>query len=135
MRKTLSLVLFMVLAVQVDCALAIVSNPFKSKLPVKIIEPPKETVKPNLSSDNKPKIERPKINKPVDTPVKPVVKQELPLPQLIISGIIWNTNRPQAIINNQVVDIGDEVFSTKIVSIQKSGIELLFDGRLVKLQP
>lgn len=135
MRKILSLIMFVVFVMQADCALALNSNPFKSKLPVKIVEPPKETIKPKLSSDDKPKIERPKINKPLDAPVKPVVKQELPLPQLIISGIIWNTNRPQAIINNQVVDIGDEVSSTKIVSIQKSGIELLFDGRLVKLQP
>ena len=59
---------------------------------------------------------------------QPQTKPKPVQPQLMISGIIWNSDRPQAIINNQVVDIGNKVNESTIVAINKSGVDVVFDG-------
>lgn len=66
-------------------------------------------------------------------PPAPVVKRNPP--NVSISGIIWNSDRPQAIINGTIVDIGDTISNIKITGIQKEGVEGLFDGRTVTLKP
>ena len=55
---------------------------------------------------------------------KPAVQK----PNLTISGIIWNSDRPQAIITNQVVDVGTTVDNTTVVAINKTGIDVLYSG-------
>jgi hypothetical protein len=72
----------------------------------------------------------PLLEEPVELPVP-----ERPVPDVIINGIIWNSDRPQAIINGRIVDIGDTIFEIQITGIQKTGIEGLFDGRVVTLKP
>lgn len=55
------------------------------------------------------------------------------LPPLIVKGLIWGSNKPQAIVNDSVVKIGDEVAGTKIVDINKDYITVLFNNRLYEL--
>lgn len=55
---------------------------------------------------------------------KPAVQK----PSLTISGIIWNSDRPQAIVNNQVVDVGTTVGDTTVLAINKTGIDVLYSG-------
>ena len=57
----------------------------------------------------------------------------IPLPKITISGVIWNSDRPQAIINNEIIDIGDTVSEIEIVDIRKTGIDGLFHGKRVIL--
>lgn len=83
-------------------------NPFVSMLPKKEIIVPKTEV-----------TETPQI---VQQPV-------ITLPTLTITGLIWNSDRPQAIVNGQVVTIGDVIDGAKITKIDKNGIETAFGGQ------
>ena len=84
------------------------------------------------------------VVKPVE-PAKPVAPKPLVIaqappapakpPAVVITGLIWNSDRPQAIINGQVVDIGDNIGEMEIVSINKTGIDLLYQGEKITLTP
>jgi hypothetical protein len=52
--------------------------------------------------------------------------EELTPPELKINGLVWNTDKPQAIINDQVVVIGDMVGDSKVIDIRKDGVDLMF---------
>jgi hypothetical protein len=54
--------------------------------------------------------------------------KEVVLPLLIVQGIIWEGNPKQAIINNNVVKVGDTLESVDIVDISKEGVIVLFAG-------
>ncbi len=62
---------------------------------------------------------------PVEEVLPPSIPEE-PLPAINVSGLVWGTNHPQAIIDGYIVEIGDMVSGVKIVDIQKSGITILF---------
>jgi len=49
-------------------------------------------------------------------------------PALKVSGLVWNTDKPQAIVNSQIVNVGDTVSESEIVSIEKTGIKILYKG-------
>ncbi|HNW40040.1 MAG TPA: hypothetical protein PKI44_06430 [Candidatus Omnitrophota bacterium] len=74
--------------------------------------------------------EEPKIVEPenVEEP-----KPQLDLTKLIVQGIIWGVKTPQAIINNQVLTIGDFIENAEILSIDKKGITLSYNGELFDL--
>lgn len=120
----------------------ITKNPFRPQLPEKeeiqkVI--PKDT-KPDKIDDTKKNLwDRFKDIKPdttVKTPVKDIIKSKpIVLPELKITGLIWNTNRPQAIVNGQIVDIGDTISATKIVAIRKTGIDISFEGITQTISP
>ncbi len=97
-------------------------DPFESKLPK-----PEQKPRPGIAVPPTP--EQIKSSQPTPSPVPPMTR-EAPRqpPKLTIYGIIWNSHRPQAIVNNQVVDIGDTINNSKIVSIEKTGIDILFEG-------
>jgi hypothetical protein len=63
--------------------------------------------------------------------VRPEEETTFPMPKLTIEGIIWNTQIPQAIVNGQVVRIGDTIEGVKIEKIEKQGITIDHNGRLV----
>ncbi len=65
--------------------------------------------------------------KEVYIPVEEV--KDIPLPPLVIQGLLWGGEFPQAIINNKVVKIGDTIEEARIVEINKNGVILLFAGR------
>ncbi|MBN1869618.1 MAG: hypothetical protein JW847_03460 [Candidatus Omnitrophica bacterium] len=109
-------------------------NPFQSQLPV----------------IQEPEAEKPKINQPVSDfeipeetideehetaePTEvPIVVPERPVPIVIINGIIWNSDRPQAIVDGKIFGIGDIVSEIRIIDIQKTGIIGQFDGRDVTI--
>ena len=46
---------------------------------------------------------------------------------LILGGILWDKDNPQAIINNQVVGLNDELEGYKIIEIRKDRV-ILSDG-------
>jgi hypothetical protein len=64
-----------------------------------------------------------------DKVVSPPIASQPPLPSLNIQGIIWGSELPQAIINNQVVKIGDVVQGARIVDISQAGITVFYNGR------
>lgn len=63
--------------------------------------------------------------------VVPVAKKEIldiKPPQLKITGLIWNTDRPQAIVNERVLSAGDEIEGAKLLSVTKNGINIEYKG-------
>jgi len=50
-------------------------------------------------------------------------------PSLEIQGIAWGGSFPQAIINNQVVKIGDVLSGAEIINISKEGVTVLYSGK------
>lgn len=66
----------------------------------------------------------------LNTPPEPIIP-----PELTVQGIIWQTDRPQAIINNNVVDIGDSILGTKIITINKNSIQFKYENEMFTITP
>lgn len=69
---------------------------------------------------------------------KSATQTQKPLPLLEIQGIVWGGIFPQAIIENKVVKAGDlikvgQAQEAKIISIDKEGVTVYFDGQNYKL--
>ena len=60
---------------------------------------------------------------------KPQTQNQSPMPSLSIQGIVWGGRLPQAIINNQVVNIGDIIQGIRLIDISKEGITVFYNGR------
>lgn len=60
--------------------------------------------------------------------------RQLP-PQFVVSGLVWNTKRPQAIINGQIVSIGDRVNAWSVESISRDGIQVRLGTEIMLLKP
>ena len=54
---------------------------------------------------------------------------ETPMPTLVVQGVVWGTSLPQAIINGQVMKIGDTIEKARIIDITKDGVVIFFGGR------
>ncbi len=46
------------------------------------------------------------------------------LPQFNITGLIWNSDKPQAIVDGNVLSVGDEIKGAKLLSVNKDGIKI-----------
>jgi hypothetical protein len=62
-----------------------------------------------------------------------LAKPELDLGKLKVQGVIWGSQTPQAIINDRVLMIGDLIEGAQIMSIDKKGITLSFNGEAYDL--
>jgi len=111
-------------------------NPFTPQVPQEDLQRRRvETIKPVKSEG--PVVPPPPGARGEEAPVllpKPEDLQRLPtpeepLPNMNISGLVWNTDRPQAIINGQITSIGDIISGVKIIDIQKTGITVLFRNK------
>ena len=103
-------------------------NPFISQLPkpfVAEVKPPEPPPKTEIFPTVKPEI-KPKPQTQIVQEVKkpPVVNP----PVLSISGLVWNTDRPQAIVNGQIYELGDSVDNATIMEINENGIIVMYKG-------
>lgn len=74
-----------------------------------------------------------------------VTEEDIFLPSMKFQGMIWNSSRPQAIINDKVYDVNDviynigsgegEMFPIKITEITKKGIYLRYKGKGFLVRP
>ncbi len=102
-------------------------NPFTPRLPPKPkIEPPPPPVQPA------PTIEQPvrdEKSQPEISPATPSEKDvKIEAPSLTITGLVWNTDTPQAIVNNQIVKLGDVIDGASIQAIHREGIDISYVG-------
>lgn len=97
-------------------------NPFASQLPL----PPQS---PLGDSEKKPAAKVADKEQPV-----PVI-EEKDIPSLKVTGLVWNSKKPQAIINGQVVGVGETIGEVKIVSIRPDGVDVLFQDKIITLTP
>lgn len=110
-----------------------VRNPFTPQLPIKTVEqPPMAKVNNKVNTINK-------INQPsrrqetTDNRTSRDVRTQAPT--WSITGVIWNSDRPQAIINGRVVDVGDEINDMQIVAIRNDGIDIEFGNEKMTIKP
>ncbi|MBI4336082.1 MAG: hypothetical protein HY589_05450 [Candidatus Omnitrophica bacterium] len=64
---------------------------------------------------------------------EPEIIKEFPKDNFSISAIIWGSKRPQAIINDKILGVGEKLDGAQIVGIDKKGVHLDFEGREVLL--
>ena len=50
-------------------------------------------------------------------------------PTLKISGLVWDSEQPQAIVNNAIVSMGDQIEGWTVTVINEQGIEISAQGR------
>ncbi|MFC1703628.1 hypothetical protein ACFL1E_02440 [Candidatus Omnitrophota bacterium] len=86
----------------------------------------------DLESPFTPKLPEPAEVQPVEVQSqtdKPLPREVVP-PRFSIQGIIWNTDKPQAIVDNVIVGIGGLVKEAYILDITKEGIKVLYEDTL-----
>lgn len=81
-----------------------------------------------------PAVQEPSVSMPRQEDITRPPRILEPLPGINVAGVVWNTDRPQAIINGQIVGIGDTVSGVTILDIKKMGITVLFQGRTETLE-
>jgi len=57
-----------------------------------------------------------------------------PVEKFSVSAIIWGTKMPQAIINDKIVGIGEQLDEGRIAGIDKGGVHIDYGGKEVLLQ-
>jgi len=66
---------------------------------------------------------------------KVVVEEEIILPAMIVQGMIWNSPRPQAVIDKKIYNIDDIVNGAKIEDVTKDGVHLNYKGKEFVIRP
>ncbi len=61
--------------------------------------------------------------------------ETIPIPEFIVAGIIWNSKKPQAIVNQEIVTIGDNVNNWKVSEITKDGVRMNFEEQNLWVKP
>ncbi len=61
--------------------------------------------------------------------------QQLGITDFELQGIFWGVAKPQAIINRQIVSVGDHVESAEVESITQDSVILLMAGQRIELKP
>ncbi|MBL8013296.1 MAG: hypothetical protein JNN05_05560 [Candidatus Omnitrophica bacterium] len=106
-------------------------DPFASQVPAPKVEPPRVVQKtPPVVSNVE--VKPIKSVQPVQDPaviagnaaLTSQTNAQAAVGSLVVKGMVWNTASPQAIINNQILKVGDEVQGMQILSIESTGIEL-----------
>lgn len=69
----------------------------------------------------------------IDTKVVPA--DQIGITDLELQGIFWNVSNPQAIINRQIVSVGDRIDSAEVEAITKEGVILSLNGQKFNLKP
>lgn len=65
----------------------------------------------------------------------PVSAEQIGITDLELQGIFWNVSNPQAIINRQIVSVGDRIENAEVKAITKDGVTLTSNGQQFDLKP
>lgn len=84
----------------------------------------------NVIIEFNPKSAKDPFKSPVRKKPKNVETREVKvdLPPMSIKGIIWDVDMPQAVINDKVFKVGDDINGAEIVSIEKGAVYLKYRG-------
>jgi len=94
-------------------------DPFLPKVPLVWIEDRTET---NLTT-------------PEPLPDELPPEELVPVPAFDIVGMVWNSRRPQAIINSSIVNLGDAVNGWIVTDISEQGVTMTYDTQSVVVEP
>ena len=65
---------------------------------------------------------------------EPVKATKLDIPSMLVTGIVYESDRPQAIINGRVVGVGDVLDGVTILKIQKGRIDARYEDEDIILK-
>ncbi len=70
-------------------------------------------------------------------PVQQIQRERpvVPIPVFTLSGLIWNTKKPAAILNGKIVAIGDQVSNWSVSEITKEGVHVTFEDQNLWVKP
>jgi hypothetical protein len=108
-------------------------NPFIPQLPIE--EPETQAPQPPKIDASTPPLARPNNPRQQTDRRLPVEQAKEPSPQVTVSGMVWNSDRPQAIVNGRVVTIGDTIESWTITHIDQTGVEVSLQDRKLVFKP
>lgn len=66
--------------------------------------------------------------------VEPAYQASNP-PNVIVQGMVWDSEKPQAIINNKVLRVGDSIDGAEVTDIKKEGVSLKHGGIIYIFKP
>lgn len=56
-------------------------------------------------------------------------------PSFSVQGLVWGSLRPQAIIDNKIFNLGDEVSGAKIIDISREGVKVVYQSKIFVISP
>ncbi|HQO58066.1 MAG TPA: hypothetical protein PLT76_05035 [Candidatus Omnitrophota bacterium] len=114
-------------------------NPFVPRLPDELPQEEPEVVEktPETDSPIQSEMQTSAAETPVIVSEQTQVVEEvlLPKPDYKISGIVWNTARPQAIMEGRILDVGDSIEQWRIIGISRGGVEISFKNQKFLIEP
>jgi hypothetical protein len=106
-----------------------IRDPFQSQLPppkdVPAVQHVPQNINPPVNGTSSESVFR---SAPMPTKVVPQPAKQQDVKAMVVKGLVWNTDEPQAIVNDKVVRVGDSIDGMKIISIQKKGVEFHNNG-------
>ena len=63
----------------------------------------------------------------------PAAHESSAAPVLILSGIVYDEEKPYAIVNNSVLSVGDEIQGARLTDIDREGVKFLFGEEQIRL--
>jgi len=57
------------------------------------------------------------------------------LPDFSVQGLVWGVDKPQAIIDNKVLNVGDEIEGAKVIEITKEGVKINYMDKIFLIKP
>ncbi|MDP2654551.1 MAG: hypothetical protein Q8Q08_11065 [Candidatus Omnitrophota bacterium] len=104
-------------------ALKSLRNPFIPQLPQEKPKPPdKKDPPPRLPPVSDNQIDQRPTYQPPVAQQTPEPQPAASVPNFVISGMVWNSSRPQAIVNGKVVEIGASLDGWDVTNISEGGV-------------
>ena len=92
-------------------------------------------IKRQLQEQEKPPEPPPPVLHPVVVPKEePLKRKKLNIPEIKVTGLVYNSDKPLAIINGKVVGVGGIVDGVTIVKIQIGKIDAMFDDSEITIK-
>ena len=63
--------------------------------------------------------------------VQPLQNQNQPAaaPRWSLDGVVWDSDRPQAIVDGRIVEVGSKIGDAQVIAIDKQGVQLRSAGK------
>ena len=68
-------------------------------------------------------------------PEKEAAKEEISNLTFALEGLIWESDRPQAIINGKIVEPGGNIEGAEVLDIDEKGVKMRYKGQEFILHP
>lgn len=139
-QKVMLVLVPALLVVFVFMVISIVGPTLKTPMPIKAGAPGAVTVSleskidwelppPYPATLRDPMQAAPSVIAPVEPETKETQQEEEKSGRLVVKGILYSEDNPSAIIDTQIVHIGDKIYGATVVKINRDSVEFEIDGK------